>query len=58
VRRDRHVRQVEQRRVGRQRLGLGDVEDRVDPAGHALAFERDRVDDRAAGGVDQHRAVA
>ena len=57
VRGDEDVRQVEQRRVRRQRLRIGHIEDGVDPPGHTFTFERGRVDDLAAGGVDQHRAV-
>lgn len=39
-------------------LGLRDVDDGVDAARHQLGDEGVLVDERAAGGVDQGRAVA
>ena len=40
-----------------QRLGVGDVERRPQPAGGQLGQQRVGVDDDAAGGVDQQGAV-
>jgi hypothetical protein len=40
VRRDQNAGQPEQRMPGRKRLGVGDVEDRVEPAARALRGQR------------------
>ncbi|WP_426568293.1 NAD(P)-dependent oxidoreductase [Streptomyces canus] len=58
VRGEEDVREPVEGRVGGQRLGLGDVEDRVQPAGDQLVGEGGVVDQGAPRGVDQDAAVA
>ena len=43
--------------LGRQRLRIGDVEGRADPAGRGLGQQRVGVDQLAAGDVDQQRPI-
>jgi hypothetical protein len=57
MRRDHAGGQVEQRVVGRQRLGIRDVEDRGQPPGAHLGHQGIVVDQHAPGGVDQRGAV-
>jgi hypothetical protein len=56
VRHDQEVGRLEQRVLGRQRLGIGDVECRTgDLARVQREQQRLRIDDRAARGVDEQR---
>ncbi len=57
MRADEHTRRPPQRVLAGQRLGVGDVERRGDAAGLRLGEQGLGVDDRAAGDVDQQRAV-
>ena len=57
MRADEHVRQRPQWVVGGQGLRVGHVECRADPPGGALLQQGVGVDDRAARGVDEQRAV-
>ena len=58
VRGEDQVGRVPQRMVGRQRLGIDDVEHGAQPAGAQLREQRAGVDRRAAAGADVEGAVA
>jgi len=58
VRRDQCTGRAPERVVGRQRLGVGDVERRAQPAGLQFCYQGVGIDDSTPGNIDEQCTIA